>query len=586
LLGTVTAVAVAPSPAGAATKVQLLVIGNNRPSAATSADSSLPTLRYADDDAAAFYDLFAGEADEGRLLTVMDPDTEAIYGGLAALARPPTLAELHRAVGELSRRMEDNRRRGDRNVLYVFFSGHGVVREGAGPSLALLDGGITQALLYDEILANVPADYVHLFVDACHAEAVVRPRDVDAQHTRVTPEEARAFLTRSTLARFPHVGAIVAATSDSQAHEWDLLRQGVFTHELLSALRGGADVNRDGRIEYSEIYAFLAAANRSVAGSPARLAVVARPPELDRHIAVLELAHLPRSSTARLTSVPSSAGLVQIEDAAGRRIASVRTESGFLADLVVPAGSPVYVRASGREARIELGPGSERRFDTLEFREVGSRARGAVEDAVRRGLFASAFGQGYYLGFIDQAPDFAPVNFETETVVQERSTGPSALEASHSGDAPPLRRYGAFLGATMTLDRAFAVGEGARVDTLPPNPRGFAASLEFAGARGVGVSEWRGSASGGWSWSAPLGPAHGWVAAMVGLGAGEQSVTGQTRRWSVLITGGPTLGVLVELNRRLAIASELALAGALFRRDDAVAFKLVPSVFFGGSFAL
>ncbi len=239
--------------ARATTKVELLAIGNNQPPLVAGADPSLPRLRFADDDAAAFFDLIAGTADAAHLLTVMDGDTQLLYPALAEKSRPPTVAELRAAVADLGQRIEENRRRGDRTVVYLFFSGHGMLRDGGDAALALLDGGITQQVLYDEILDKLPADYVHLFVDACHAEAIVRPRDLEAHAVPVSRPEASAFLMRSTLARFPHVGAIVAAASDAQAHEWDLLQQGVFTHELLSALRGAADVNHDGRIEYSEI---------------------------------------------------------------------------------------------------------------------------------------------------------------------------------------------------------------------------------------------------------------------------------------------------------------------------------------------
>jgi uncharacterized caspase-like protein len=48
----------------------------------------------------------------------------------------------------------------------------------------------------------------------------------------------------------------MASASNTQAHEWDDYQTGVFTHELLSGLRGGADVNGDGRVEYSEMAAF------------------------------------------------------------------------------------------------------------------------------------------------------------------------------------------------------------------------------------------------------------------------------------------------------------------------------------------
>jgi hypothetical protein len=236
----------------AGTKVHLLVIGNN----ASFVDPRLPAqdppppmLHFADDDAASFYELFSETADSGHLLTVMDSDSDASYPGLAALARPPTRAELAAAIDALSQRMVATREQGDHNVLFLFFSGHGVMVDGKGAELSLLDGGISHEFLYDEILAKLPADYVHIFVDACHAEAIVRPRDGQASSVRITPADANALLVHSTLARFPHVGAIVAASSDTQAHEWDVLRHGVFTHELLSGLRGADEVDLARRLD-------------------------------------------------------------------------------------------------------------------------------------------------------------------------------------------------------------------------------------------------------------------------------------------------------------------------------------------------
>ena len=48
--------------------------------------------------------------------------------------------------------------------------------------------------------------------DVRTAEAVVRPRDGEARAVTVSPERQRAIVRQSTLARFPHVGAIVAAS--------------------------------------------------------------------------------------------------------------------------------------------------------------------------------------------------------------------------------------------------------------------------------------------------------------------------------------------------------------------------------------
>jgi len=62
-------------------KIAALVVGNNRPLAAghgAGADDGSPPLRFADDDAAAFDELVVELHGRGRLLTVMDRETEAL----------------------------------------------------------------------------------------------------------------------------------------------------------------------------------------------------------------------------------------------------------------------------------------------------------------------------------------------------------------------------------------------------------------------------------------------------------------------------------------------------------------------------
>jgi hypothetical protein len=570
--------------AAAAVKVHLLVVGNNNTFAdGNGAASATRPLRYADDDAAAFYELLAETASSGHLLTVMDAQTQALYPKLAAEARPPTLEALRGAVAALGRSVEEARGRGDSNVVYIFFSGHGSIIDGKGPALALLDGGISHQFLYDEILSKLPAEYVHVFVDACHAEAVVRPRDAQAVAVPVKEGDAEAFLARSTLARFPHVGAVVAASSDAQAHEWDQLGHGVFTHELLSALRGAADVNRDGRIEYSEIYAFLAAANRGVQDVRARLSVVARPPEVDRHIAVLDLTRFPTSKSARLRGVPARAGLVQVEDGGGRRLASLRGEIDFVADLIVPAGT-TYVRAGEKEARLETRPGEAVSFDSLNFRDPRARARGALEDAVSRGLFASEFGRGYYRGFIDQAPDFVSVSFAATDVVVAPSVSRGASDTG--SPAVPSRQLIVGFGASTTVARSFDASQAIRVGLRPALWRGPTLSVDLSRAAASDIAEWRAIAAGGWSWSAPLGPARGWIGAAIGGGAIAQTASGVGTRWSGLLQAGPSVGVAANVSNRVGIWGEAQFSATAYRQDAKTAFGWAPAAFVGVSLGL
>ncbi|HKO50539.1 MAG TPA: caspase family protein, partial [Polyangiaceae bacterium] len=423
-------------PAQGATAVHALVIGNNQPFAPSSsgAPESLPPLRYSDDDAAAFYDFITPLSSSVELLTVMDAETQALYPRLVPLAQVPTLAAVGNAVSRLALSIRKQRTAGQRSVVFVFFSGHGAVDYEGQPGLALFDGGLNHDFLYRQILEKLPADELHLLIDACHAEAIVRPRDARAELVSVTAEQANAFLIQSTLARFPHVGAILAATNSSEAHEWDAIRHGIFTHELLSALRGASDINQDRLIEYSEVYAFMAAANRQVGDSRARLAVVVKPPDINRRAPLLSLSAFPQTNLAWLAGVPGRSGIVELDDARGRRLATLHTDQSFVADLLVPAGVPLYVRGGQKEANFRASPGEVVRFQHLKFADA-IIARGAVEDAVRRGLFAAEYGRSYYEGVVDQVPGLISVEFP-----EKRDSRPAAWwDSARPNSGPPVR---------------------------------------------------------------------------------------------------------------------------------------------------
>src|SRR5205085_8359123 len=143
------------------------------------------------------------------------------------------------------------------------------------------------------------------------------------------------YLADSAPGRYLRVGMAIASSRDGVAHEWDLYQSGVFTHELISALRGAADVNGDGRVEYSELGAFLSAANREVQDPRARLRAVVWPPQAAPRAAIADLA-ISRGN-ARLTHIPAAAAPFFIEDARGNRLADGHPELGSTMSLSLPA---------------------------------------------------------------------------------------------------------------------------------------------------------------------------------------------------------------------------------------------------------
>jgi hypothetical protein len=475
-------------------RTYVLAIGNNQPLAGGSDEP----LAYADDDAADFYSLTRDIATDARLLTVLDSPSQRRFPALSGTARPPTRTELRTAVAELRTRFEADRAAGHEPVLLFFFSGHGVSEAGQPPALALIDGPLTQAMLYDEILAALPARFVHLFVDACHAEAIVRPRDANAKTVDLTADDVRRLAARTTLDRFPHVGAIVAASSTAQAHEWDRYERGVFTHEIISGLRGGADVDRNGRIEYSELSAFLAAANREVQDPRARLDVIVRPPTLDRRATLFDLSRAP--GTGRLVGGAAKIGAFVVEDMRGNRLTDVNAEPGHDVSIVLPADQTLFIRARRGEAVLRVPAGGRVALESLVFGEPSSRARGALDESLRRGLFASPYGPLYYRGFVDAHSDeLVPVP-EPPADPLRMTIPPPARPSRTAGWIVTSAGVGAGLAAgvfgVLALDaRSDASGaptERAAADAQSrlETHRGLALGLGAAALVGLGVGLW------------------------------------------------------------------------------------------------
>jgi hypothetical protein len=457
----VAAIAGAARRAAAEPRHYVIAIGNNEPPAGEGdVREDRPLLRYADDDAAAMASLGAERGAHTELLTVLDGESRRRFPTLGSAALPPTLAQLRRVVATLRQRFEADVRQGNDPVLLLFYSGHGVIRTNGPPALAMLDGPLTRSVLYDEVLAALPARYVHLIVDACHAEAIVRPRDAQAEASPVRDADLESYAGRNTLRRFPNVGAVVATASAAEAHEWDQLQRGVFSHQILSGLRGAADINRDGLIEYSELHAFIASANAQVLDPRARLAVIVRPPAVNPRAAIADLSPMVRHA-AILTGVGPGFGRFYVEDDRGNRLAEMLPEAGYRFRLFVPGGAPLCFRTIDAEECFRLEAGQQREIDTFRPRATTARARGAMETSLRHGLFATPFGPTYYRGFVDARPELAavPTAAPDAAVTIARDAAPPPPER-------PRSRTPAFAwiaGGVVAAGIAVGVGFGLRV---------------------------------------------------------------------------------------------------------------------------
>jgi len=412
-------------------------------------------LRYADDDAIAFAAFMSG-ADQVHLLTILDAETQRRLGDTAPAVRPPNLGELRRSVKEVARALDADARTGVESTVYLYYGGHGTDGSGQAPALALLDGGLTRDVLYDDVLASLPATHVHLFVDACHAEAVVRPRDAQATLVDTTTEDVTQIALRSTLARFPAVGAILASTRGAQAHEWDRFGGGVFTHELLSALRGAADVDGNGRIEYSEVAAFLSAANAAVTDPRAHMDPVVHAPIAEPRVAIVDLST--RHDDAMLEGRIDGAGLLWVEDERGDRVVDIRSEAGSRVRLSVPSSRVLYVHSARGEARLRLSPASRVDLGALVFGATSLPPRDAVASALRSGVFATPYGRSYYRGFVGGANGWLAVSLPVDDAAAMRDEPTGHVDLSSAFAPSPATRTPAWV--ALAGGGALAVAAG------------------------------------------------------------------------------------------------------------------------------
>ena len=440
-----------PARATAATETghrYVIALGYN--GVPSDGDPSLQPLRFADDDAIAFFTFASSTARRAHLLTVVDAETERRFGSSAPATRPPTVAELQSAVADVRAAILEDARAGIPSTVYIYYSGHGTMANGQEPAFALLDGALTHAMLYEDVLERLRADHVHLFIDACHAEAVVRPRDSEARVVPTNDDDRSRYALANTLARFPNAGAVMASTRNAQAHEWENYLGGVFTHELLSGLRGAADTNGDTRVEYSELAAFLSAANGAVRDPRAHLETVTHAPNGDPRAPIVELEQRPSDAVLELPDAPG--GVLFVEDDRGDRLVDAHPENGHPLRLVLPADRVWYVHTALGEAEVRPTPGARIGLRELAFFVAPTRLRGALEASLHDGLFATPFGPSYYRGFIDRDQGLVAVPLS-------RDESPAPLREAPAPTAPsdPARRWGWVSAGTAG---ALAVGAG------------------------------------------------------------------------------------------------------------------------------
>src|SRR5262249_33814117 len=139
----------------------------------------------------------------------------------------------------------------------------------------------------------------------------------------------------------------------------------------------------------------------------ARLSVVVHPPALDPRAAIVDLARA--GQAAWLEGLPSFSPWFAVEDESGTRLVDMHAEASFRPRVLVPTDRTLFVRTTHGESELRPAAGAAHALERLSYRAPTGRARGAIDAALRRGLFAAEFGPRYYLGHVDANPELVAV---------------------------------------------------------------------------------------------------------------------------------------------------------------------------------
>jgi len=342
-----------------------VVVGHN-----ASPDLDRPALRYADDDAVQYAELFDELGCHTHLLTELDEGSQKLHPALAPDG-PPSRAAIREALAAVNRTAEQRRAQGGRTTLYFVYTGHGDVRHGEG-FITLKDGPLSRDDFYREVLEASAADSNHVIIDACKSYYLVFDRGEGSREPYREP-----FDSRSELLRFPDTGFLLSTSSAQNSHEWEGFQAGVFSHEVRSGLRGGADIDGNGTITYRELAAFVYAANQGIKNERYRPRFLAVPPVGDDS--------LTRTAPDRQRSVALDRGQPHhlfVEDRDGNRLADVRLGAAEVR-LFLPH-CLLYVRDLDDDLEYRLDEDAAPRLSEIEPSPPRSAIRGAADEALRQ----------------------------------------------------------------------------------------------------------------------------------------------------------------------------------------------------------
>jgi hypothetical protein len=331
-------------------------------------------LRYAVDDARALGRVLEdmGGVLPGDCRYLDDPDRAALLGAIRALA-----ADVDRAK-KTFRRVE----------VIFYYSGHSDEE-----ALFLGEERVPYTEL-KELVTSLDADVRIAIFDSCASGAMTLPKGVIK----------RAPFLLDTAYDMKGYAFMTSSSASEAAQESSRLGRSFFTHNLISGMRGAADMNLDGRITLNEAYQFafdgtLTQTERTMAGAqhPSRHIQMSGTGD----VVITEI----RKSAAVLVFESAFAGRIFIHDGAGVLLVEMNKTAGR--EVAIGLDAEVYkiftVDESGAlETKVSLVDGKSLavgRDDFSKAARIPATVRGTAGPA-RVGRSRSAGGPGWRIELV------------------------------------------------------------------------------------------------------------------------------------------------------------------------------------------
>ena len=334
----------------AATRRYALVIGSNE-----GGGSGRDKLRFAARDAKTFADVLQqlGGVGASDLSMLREPDT----------------GELDRTFDALSKRVQADRKAGQRVELVVYYSGH-------ADETGILIGGTH----YDygrlrKRIRDVPADVHIAIVDSCASGSFTRIKG---------GKKMPPFLADSSN-QVEGFAFLSSSSADEDAQESDRISASFFTYYFVTALRGAADRNRDGKVTLTEAYQF---SYEHTLGRTQNTTHGPQHPAYDMHLSgtgdvvITDL----RSTDSALVLPEALRGRITIVDANDRVAIELTKEAGEPLNLALP-NETYTVRVDNKDgefvATVKLERSGKTELAAAELERVSpeeTRRRGVTED--------------------------------------------------------------------------------------------------------------------------------------------------------------------------------------------------------------